>query len=78
MPYSSRAKFIHKRKRNPKQFDPRSFRVKTSKKGCVKVTLGCPKGHYHPKKKGKRKCDVKLKVQKVMLKKTCYPGKRGD
>jgi len=78
MPYSESAKFVHERKINPKKFDPRSFKVKSTPDECVKITLACPRGHYHPLKKGKKKCDVTLEIQKIMLKKTCYPYRKGD
>lgn len=78
MPYSTRAKYVHKRKINPNKFAKASFRVVSKRKGCVLVVVGCLKGHFHPSWRGKKKCDIGLRTQKVMYSKKCYPHKRGD
>ena len=60
--------FIHCRKRPPKDFDRRSFRVKKS--GNVKIVVGCPKGKFYAKHK---KCRVGTRVQKIM-----YPATKAN
>ena len=43
------------------RFDPRSFRYKQS--GSAWILVGCPKGHYRPKR---RRCDVGLRAHKIL------------
>lgn len=56
---------------SPKKFDRRSIRtvVSSPKKG-VHVITGCPKGHYHPNRPKRKRCDVGLKPQAYRFKKT--------
>jgi hypothetical protein len=48
----------------PARFESRSFRMKRLKGGRMLV-VGCPRGHYHPKRRGK-KCDVGLLAQSLV------------
>ena len=59
------AKLKRYRQESPKHFDKRSFRIKKVDKD-EELVVGCPKGHYSPKK---RKCKVGMRVQSVLNKK---------
>ena len=58
--------WCRKRLIEPKKCDPRSFRVKTIKKG-VKITICCPDGEWDSKKK---QCKVGTVAQSLMKRKT--------
>lgn len=49
----------------PGQFDRRSFRMKRLKGGRM-LAVGCPRGHYHPRWRGLKKCDVGLRAQSLV------------
>ena len=55
-----RGKYCHKRIKNPKYFDKRSFRTKNLNK-TTKIVIGCKKGHY---KRGI--CKIGTETQKVL------------
>jgi len=55
-------RFLHCRVRPKGQFDPRSFRTITLKRG-VKAVIGCPKGKFDPKRK---KCRAGTRIQKFL------------
>jgi hypothetical protein len=57
-------RFKRERKRDPKEFDPKSFRtVDPGRKGFTKLVVGCPKGQFDPVTK---RCRVGTKVQAVI------------
>lgn len=57
----SRAKFRHETVKSKRYFDPRSFR--TVKARAHRVTIGCPRGEWDPKRK---KCKVATQIQKIL------------
>ena len=50
------------RKKHPRNFDGRSFRTK-SPNDNTRIIVGCPKGHFHPKRKKNKQCDVAMQMQ---------------
>ena len=59
MPFSKKAKYIHKEINDIKDFDSRSIRtIELGSKG-VKARIGCPKGYYNL---SKEKCKVGTKI----------------
>ena len=62
MPRKGEGRYKHEVIESKANFDPRSFRVKTIKPG-VKLTIGCPKGEWRPKRK---RCKVGTRTQKIM------------
>lgn len=57
----SKAKFRHETVKSKGRFDPRSFRTVMAR--AHRVTVGCPKSKYDPKRK---KCKVPTQVQKIL------------
>lgn len=56
--------YTHIRIIDPKEFDPRSFRVITLSSGKgIKATIGCPAGEWDSRKK---KCRVGTRIQKFL------------
>lgn len=64
MPIEITKNYIRKRQANPKDFDKRSFRIKTINKK-TKLVIACPKGKYNNKS---NKCKVGTKVQSILTK----------
>lgn len=71
-PNPSKGRYIRERQRPPSEFDPRSIRTIT--RGGKKIVIGCPKGHWDPKRK---RCRVGTRAQSILhpMKKK-YIGKR--
>lgn len=65
MPGKGERDYKHEKVAPKEEFDPRSFRTKEIKSG-VKIVIGCPKGKYD---KAKSKCEVGMKLQKILRKK---------
>lgn len=65
-PRASRARFERTRIAMPGEFDPRSFRTIFSGTGRHGMVVGCPKSHFHPERRGRRKCDVGMEAQSVL------------
>lgn len=63
------AKFKHRRLEPPSHFDPASFRIKKLH-GGKELVIGCPKGHYHPRK---HICDVGTRAQAMLTPKNRNP-----
>lgn len=66
MAKKSRSTYRRVRQADPRKFDRRSFRTKPSGKFGVKVVVGCPKGRWHPKAKGKQ-CDTAMRIQSILM-----------
>jgi len=48
----------------PRWADPRSIR--TVRSGRALVRVACPRGHFHPRARGRRKCDVATRALEVL------------
>lgn len=66
------------RVKSPRKFDKRSFRrtdigkKHLRGKSCATLIVGCPKGHWHPRSRKGKQCDVGLQTQAVRFNKDCY------
>jgi len=59
MPFSKKAKYIHKEINDVKDFDPRSIRTIQLGTSGKKARIGCPIGHWSP---SQEKCKVGTKI----------------
>ena len=64
---SSKARYIHKRKKAPWLFDKRSLRTISTGNRGVKRVIGCPRGHWHPRRPKGKQCDVGTQTQAVLI-----------
>lgn len=54
------------RVKSPTAFDRRSFRTKRVGSRGTMIVVGCPIGHWHPKRRGRKKCDVGMQSQTIL------------
>lgn len=73
MPFSKKAKYIHKEILDIKDFDDRSIRTILLGKSGKKARIGCPKSKWSPSKK---KCKVGTKIITILTPKKRTPKKR--
>jgi len=59
--------YCRERAKPPAAFDKRSFRTISIGKRGTKIVVGCPVGHWHSRRRGKKKkCDVGMQRQTTL------------
>lgn len=58
--------YCRERAKPPSAFDKRSFRTISIGQRGKKLVVACPVGHWHPRRRGKSKCDVGMQRQTTL------------